>query len=104
MYLFWNNIPVRIYSYLYIYLKKQQHCFSLFNEELQSYHISVCDDFEMTLERKTLLASVAGSDVYNCLGTMAPLDLDKYAEIAKQCKYLPENDLKVNVTFLTCFC
>ncbi|KAF3851670.1 hypothetical protein F7725_013442 [Dissostichus mawsoni] len=28
------------------------------------------------------------------LGTMAPLDLDKYAEIAKQCKYLPENDLK----------
>uniref|UniRef100_A0A3B4FC30 Protein phosphatase 6 catalytic subunit n=1 Tax=Pundamilia nyererei TaxID=303518 RepID=A0A3B4FC30_9CICH len=25
---------------------------------------------------------------------MAPLDLDKYAEIAKQCKYLPENDLK----------
>ncbi|CAB1415261.1 unnamed protein product [Pleuronectes platessa] len=26
--------------------------------------------------------------------TMAPLDLDKYAEIAKQCKYLPENDLK----------
>lgn len=30
------------------------------------------------------------------LGTMAPLDLDKYAEIAKQCKYLPENDLKVN--------
>lgn len=28
---------------------------------------------------------------------MAPLDLDKYAEIAKQCKYLPENDLKVNV-------
>jgi len=32
------------------------------------------------------------------LGTMAPLDLDKYAEIAKQCKYLPENDLKVSVT------
>lgn len=31
---------------------------------------------------------------------MAPLDLDKYAEIAKQCKYLPENDLKVNVTFV----
>lgn len=27
---------------------------------------------------------------------MAPLDLDKYAEIAKQCKYLPENDLKVS--------
>lgn len=26
---------------------------------------------------------------------MAPLDLDKYAEIAKVCKYLPENDLKV---------
>uniref|UniRef100_A0AAY5KX44 Serine/threonine-protein phosphatase 6 catalytic subunit n=1 Tax=Esox lucius TaxID=8010 RepID=A0AAY5KX44_ESOLU len=25
---------------------------------------------------------------------MAPLDLGKYAEIAKQCKYLPENDLK----------
>ncbi len=34
---------------------------------------------------------------------MAPLDLDKYAEIAKQCKYLPENDLKVNVTFLEMF-
>lgn len=32
------------------------------------------------------------------LGIMAPLDLDKYAEIAKQCKYLPENDLKVNAT------
>lgn len=29
--------------------------------------------------------------------TMAPLDLDKYAEIAKQCKYLPENDLKVRI-------
>ena len=28
---------------------------------------------------------------------MAPLDLDKYAEIAKQCKYLPENDLKVRI-------
>uniref|UniRef100_A0A0N4SVE2 Protein phosphatase 6, catalytic subunit n=1 Tax=Mus musculus TaxID=10090 RepID=A0A0N4SVE2_MOUSE len=25
---------------------------------------------------------------------MAPLDLDKYVEIARQCKYLPENDLK----------
>ncbi|CAB1321765.1 unnamed protein product [Coregonus sp. 'balchen'] len=25
---------------------------------------------------------------------MAPMDLDKYKEIAKQCKYLPENDLK----------
>uniref|UniRef100_A0A3Q2ZXI9 Protein-serine/threonine phosphatase n=1 Tax=Kryptolebias marmoratus TaxID=37003 RepID=A0A3Q2ZXI9_KRYMA len=25
---------------------------------------------------------------------MAPLDLDKYVEIAKHCKYLPENDLK----------
>ena len=36
------------------------------------------------------------------LGTMAPLDLDKYAEIAKQCKYLPENDLKVNVTLYKC--
>lgn len=35
------------------------------------------------------------------LGIMAPLDLDKYAEIAKQCKYLPENDLKVSETF--CF-
>lgn len=34
---------------------------------------------------------------------MAPLDLDKYAEIAKQCKYLPENDLKVNVTQRPCF-
>lgn len=33
-------------------------------------------------------------------GTMAPLDLDKYAEIAKQCKYLPENDLKVKAPFL----
>lgn len=29
---------------------------------------------------------------------MAPLDLDKYEEIAKQCKYLPENDLKVRIT------
>lgn len=27
---------------------------------------------------------------------MAPLDLDKYVEIARQCKYLPENDLKVS--------
>lgn len=26
---------------------------------------------------------------------MAPLDLDKYVEIARLCKYLPENDLKV---------
>lgn len=26
---------------------------------------------------------------------MAPLDLDKYVEIARHCKYLPENDLKV---------
>uniref|UniRef100_A0AAY3ZUU0 Uncharacterized protein n=1 Tax=Denticeps clupeoides TaxID=299321 RepID=A0AAY3ZUU0_9TELE len=25
---------------------------------------------------------------------MAPLDLDRYVEIARQCKYLPENDLK----------
>ncbi|KAG7235536.1 hypothetical protein INR49_002582 [Caranx melampygus] len=25
---------------------------------------------------------------------MAPLDLDKYVEIARHCKYLPENDLK----------
>ena len=33
------------------------------------------------------------------VATMAPLDLDKYAEIAKQCKYLPENDLKVNYAF-----
>lgn len=31
---------------------------------------------------------------------MAPLDLDKYAEIAKQCKYLPENDLKVRINAL----
>lgn len=31
---------------------------------------------------------------------MAPLDLDKYAEIAKQCKYLPENDLKVILVLL----
>lgn len=28
---------------------------------------------------------------------MAPLDLDKYVEIARQCKYLPENDLKVTM-------
>ncbi|KAH0519116.1 Serine/threonine-protein phosphatase 6 catalytic subunit [Microtus ochrogaster] len=28
------------------------------------------------------------------LPKMAPLDLDKYVEIARQCKYLPENDLK----------
>lgn len=34
---------------------------------------------------------------------MAPLDLDKYAEIAKQCKYLPENDLKVNATLYIYF-
>lgn len=38
---------------------------------------------------------------------MAPLDLDKYVEISRHCKYLPENDLKVSflikysvVTFL----
>lgn len=37
------------------------------------------------------------------LGIMAPLDLDKYAEIAKQCKYLPENDLKVNATLYIYF-
>lgn len=43
-----------------------------------------------------VLQEVALDDL---LGTMAPLDLDKYAEIAKQCKYLPENDLKVNATF-----
>lgn len=30
---------------------------------------------------------------------MAPLDLDKYVEIARQCKYLPENDLKVSRSF-----
>lgn len=30
------------------------------------------------------------------LPKMAPLDLDKYVEIARQCKYLPENDLKVS--------
>lgn len=28
---------------------------------------------------------------------MAPLDLDKYVEIARHCKYLPENDLKVSL-------
>lgn len=56
----------------------------------------VYEQFEIKLEEKT----VEGSDVYNSLRIMAPLDLDKYAEIAKQCKYLPENDLKVNVTFL----
>lgn len=33
---------------------------------------------------------------YELAIVMAPLDLDKYAEIAKQCKYLPENDLKVS--------
>lgn len=27
---------------------------------------------------------------------MAPLDLDNYVEIARHCKYLPENDLKVS--------
>lgn len=43
-----------------------------------------------------VLQEVALDDL---LGIMAPLDLDKYAEIAKQCKYLPENDLKVNTTF-----
>ena len=26
-------------------------------------------------------------------------DVDKWIEIAKQCKYLPENDLKVNLNF-----
>lgn len=30
------------------------------------------------------------------LPKMAPLDLDKYVEIARLCKYLPENDLKVS--------
>uniref|UniRef100_A0A1A8PTN8 Protein phosphatase 6, catalytic subunit n=1 Tax=Nothobranchius rachovii TaxID=451742 RepID=A0A1A8PTN8_9TELE len=36
---------------------------------------------------------------------MAPLDLDKYAEIAKQCKYLPENDLKfVHINNLKLIC
>ena len=30
------------------------------------------------------------------LPKMAPLNLDKYVEIARQCKYLPENDLKVS--------
>jgi len=27
---------------------------------------------------------------------MAPLHLDKYVDIARHCKYLPENDLKVS--------
>ena len=27
-------------------------------------------------------------------------DVDKWIEIAKQCKYLPENDLKVNISVL----
>lgn len=31
---------------------------------------------------------------------MAPLDLDKYVEIARQCKYLPENDLKVSMNII----
>lgn len=31
----------------------------------------------------------------SCRPKMAPLDLDKYVEIARLCKYLPENDLKV---------
>lgn len=30
------------------------------------------------------------------LSIMAPLDLDKYVEISRHCKYLPENDLKVS--------
>lgn len=30
----------------------------------------------------------------SCRPKMAPLDLDKYVEIARLCKYLPENDLK----------
>lgn len=30
------------------------------------------------------------------ISKMAPLDLDKYVEIARLCKYLPENDLKVS--------
>lgn len=32
---------------------------------------------------------------FSCL-IMAPLDLDKYVEISRHCKYLPENDLKVS--------
>lgn len=32
---------------------------------------------------------------FRCL-IMAPLDLDKYVEISRHCKYLPENDLKVS--------
>uniref|UniRef100_A0A8C3RZK3 Serine/threonine-protein phosphatase n=1 Tax=Chelydra serpentina TaxID=8475 RepID=A0A8C3RZK3_CHESE len=31
---------------------------------------------------------------HSCSVKMAPLDLDKYVEIARLCKYLPENDLK----------
>lgn len=31
------------------------------------------------------------------ISKMAPLDLDKYVEIARLCKYLPENDLKVSL-------
>lgn len=34
---------------------------------------------------------------------MAPLDLDRYVEIAKHCKYLPENDLKVSFEFMSSF-
>jgi len=34
-------------------------------------------------------------------GVMAPLDLDQYAEIAKECKYLPENHLKVRLVTST---
>lgn len=31
-----------------------------------------------------------------CSNTMTPSDLDRWIEIAKECKYLPENELKVS--------
>lgn len=39
--------------------------------------------------------SAGGGRVCPARAKMAPLDLDKYVEIARLCKYLPENDLKV---------
>ena len=41
---------------------------------------------------KRATSSVSGSVNRN---KMAPLDLDRYIDIGRQCKYLPENDLKV---------
>lgn len=59
-----------------------------------------CADWRIWVSIITSLHDVASS--WFLLSTvvlkMAPLDLDKYVEIARQCKYLPENDLKVIIT------